>query len=190
MSGGHDMRAQIFAEEPLWTVADDGRVFYGINSEYNIKVYDADGRLTSMIRREVARIPVTAEHKASILKAMRERMASMGMPAEMTGGLEEMFEFAEFFPAIAGLVAGPEGTLWVQRVRLEADMNLVSPLSGGFASYGADIWDVYDREGNFLGPLTLPARFSPLRWHGEKLLGTQPDSADAPNVVVLRMSRR
>jgi hypothetical protein len=53
---------------------------------------------------------------------------------------------------------------------------------------GAPEWDVFDRQGRFLGVLTMPSRFQPLRVVDDRVYGVQRDELDVQHVVRLRVT--
>jgi hypothetical protein len=54
---------------------------------------------------------------------------------------------------------------------------------------GSDDWEVFDDQGRYLGVLTMPARFAPMRIEGDALWGVQRDELDVPSVVRYRLVR-
>jgi hypothetical protein len=190
MGGAAGMRVRLFAPEPIWAAAVDGRIFFGLNSEYSINEYDSAGTLTRILRRNVQRVPVTEEDKVAVIKAMSERFASMGMPPEAMSALNNILDFAEFFPAIGQVLAGPDGTLWVQLAMSAAEMTAAAASAENPAQMevGSRNWDVYNREGRLMGRMHLPERFTPLHWVGDRLVGVEIAGTEEPNVVILQLS--
>src|SRR5690606_18419581 len=108
------------------------------------------------------------------------------VPPQMIDQLTQLVEFADDYPAYASILGGPDNTIWVQHVRT-ADQ--VEREGGTFDAQdmGAPDWDVFDDDGRFLGTLTLPARFQPLRVIGQHVYGVQRDELDVQYVVRLRI---
>jgi hypothetical protein len=82
--------------------------------------------------------------------------------------------------------AGPNGTLWVQRIRTASD---VAAAGGEFQAQdlGAAIWDLFDEEGQSMGPIRLPDRFQPMLIRGHFVYGVERDDFDVQYVVRLRV---
>jgi hypothetical protein len=181
------MRAVVFAPEPVWTTAQDGRVFFGINSEYSINVYDAAGSLARIVRKEVQRAVVTEADKVAILDGIRVALRRMGIPAQTLDQITGMYEFAEYFPAIGNLLGGPDGTLWVQQP-LTPEALRTAFADGATQVTGSQHWDVYGTDGAMLGTIEMPERFTALQWVREKLVGVQVDEFGVQNVVVFTLA--
>jgi hypothetical protein len=189
--GEMGMRVKLFASEPIWSASADGRVFYGVNSEYSVREFDSTGTLSRIFRRRVERVPVTEEDKAAVLKAMTDRIAAMGLPAEMLTRMQGMFDFAEFFPAIGQVLAGPDGTLWVQQAKTPDEMKAAvgDALDPSRMNFGSKHWDVFDVGGALLGVMDMPENFTPLHWDERRLVGVEMTGAGGePSVVVLELS--
>jgi hypothetical protein len=185
--GAAGMRMRIFSREPMWALGSDGRVFFGINSEYSINEYNSAGELTRIIRRDVEQQPVTDGIKASLREQLRQQIANAGMPAEALDQMLNMMEFADSLPAIGGILGGPNGTLWVQRAMTASEIE-AADLTAGQMSFGGPNYDVYNSEGVLLGEITMRQNFMPLRWVGDKLLGVWADESAVPHLMVLRIS--
>jgi hypothetical protein len=52
---------------------------------------------------------------------------------------------------------------------------------------GSPNWEVFDAEGRFLGVATMPHRFQPMRFEGDKIYGIQRDELDVQYIVVLNV---
>jgi hypothetical protein len=185
---GGQLKASIrlFAPEPVWTLADDGRVLYAINTEYGISVYSQEGQLERIVRRAWTRKPVTEGDKQAFLKLLREMWGQAGVPAEAMDMLVQSVSFAEFYPAFSNLIGGPEGTLWVQRVRTAADVG--EGVEFNPQDMGSPQFDVFDRNGRYLGVVTLPDRFNPSRIIGDRIYGIWRDELDVQYVKVLKIT--
>jgi hypothetical protein len=195
VGGARGMTMRLFAPEPMWTLGHDGGVYYGVNNEYSINVYDTGGALKRIVRRDVKRHPVTEETKvalkAAIVKAMQDQIASVGMAAtaELVDAVSEMIEFADYFPAIGNLLAGPNGTLWVQQALSPEELTKLGDLNAlQNNEFGSALWDVYDSAGALLGELRMPEHFTPLRWIDDRLAGIGSDDSGLQRAVLLRVS--
>lgn len=184
--GGGQFSMKIFAPEPIWTIGEDRRVFYGLNSEYSINAFDSDGTLKTIIRRGVTRVPVTEELKGSVIDLMKEAARAQGAPEAALEQLSSAITFAEYFPAFGNLLVGPGGTLWVQRIRNAEEM---AALGAGFnpQRLGSPNWEVFDAEGVYQGVVTTPEGFTPLSWAGDLLLGIWLNDLDVNHAMVLKL---
>jgi hypothetical protein len=185
MSGGQ-MQMTIFASEPVWDLAPDGRLFSGVNSEFRIRVHGADGTLERIIIHPVEQRTVTESDRDAIRTSMRKFMQEQGLPPQAAEPVLQAMQFADVYPAFATLLAGPEGQLWVQRVRTPESI-LASGSSFEASDIGSPEWDVFDVEGRYLGVVTLPDRFQPFLARDARLYGVWRDELDVQHVIRLRI---
>lgn len=181
-------RFTIFETEPIWDAAADGRLVSAMNSEYRVEVRAGDGTLQRVITKPFEVRPVSEADQTMILGALRRLMESQGAPPQAVDQFMAGVGFARSYPAMAQVLAGPEGTVWVQGIRTAEDV------AGGGEEFnpqdlGADRWDVFDAEGRYLGVLNLPDRFTPLRMDGDAFWGVQRDEFDVNSVVRYRLVR-
>ena len=96
--------------------------------------------------------------------------------------------FAEFFPAFYQFHTGDEGTLWVQPVRSPAELPDEALERYNFIEdFGGPDWDVFDADGRYLGVVSMPLRFQPRLFHGDRVYGVWRDDLDVQYVVRLRI---
>jgi hypothetical protein len=145
-----------------------------------------DGSLTRVITKPVERQPVTEVDRAAFLRLLREQMVITGAPSAQVEQILESVEFADDYPVFASLLGGPEGSIWVQRVRTGKD---VIEAGGDFSALdvNAPEWDIFDAEGRFLGVLTLPERFQAVRVEGRLVYGIWRDELDVQYVMVVEI---
>jgi hypothetical protein len=119
---------------------------------------------------------------------MQELFAAQGVPPQALSQLTNMIQFAEFYPAYANLMGGPENTMWVQRVRTASEAaasgESFDPQQG---DGGSRTWDVFDGDGRYLGALDLPERFQPMHVAGNAIYGVGRDDLDVQYVVKLQL---
>ena len=177
----------IFGPEPVWGVAGDGRVFSAINSEYRIEVRTLAGRLVRVIRRRYEPQRVESADRELLLDHIRARIERLGAPPAGVAALLQGVVIADRYPVIATLLEGPEGSLWVQKT---LTVRRAVAISGSFhpGELGSPEWDVFDREGRYLGEVTLPPRFQPHIIRGDRVYGVVRDELDVPYVVVLEVA--
>jgi hypothetical protein len=183
---GGQARFTIFEQEPLWDAAVDGRILSALNSDYRIEVRDADGSLARVITKPFIKQPVSESDQDKILSALRQLMMDQGAPPPAVEQFLAGTGCAESYPAMGQVLAGPAGTVWVQGVRTADD---VSTTAEDFnpQDMGSDEWDVFDGEGRYLGVITMPPKFAPLRVDGEAFWGVQRDEFDVNSIVRYRL---
>lgn len=186
----------IFAPEPVWAVLEDGRVATGKNHEYSLSLHAANasgegvGRVERIVRRTLRPAPVTEGHQNEMRAIFRRGLEESGqpLPPEFVDQFLASVQFAPTWPALAALIAGPEGTLWVQVVdagRLEG----LTPEALQAGAFGSRTWDVFDAEGAYLGAVRVPEGFAALRFVGENLYGIHADDLGVQRVLRLRLAR-
>lgn len=177
---------KIFAPAPTWELADDGRIFFAVNSDFRIEVRTLDGGLTGVIEKPFVRQSVTEADRTVLLDFISGTMAGPGMPPAALQMIMQGISFADYYPAFSTTMAGPEGSLWIQRV-LSAE-RAADGDDFSLEEMGAREWDVFDRDGRLLGVVTLPARFRPSRFHANRLYGVLKDELDVSYAVALELS--
>lgn len=184
---GNSQAIRLFESEPIWTIMSDGRVAFGMNSDYRVRLHDAEGSLERVITMPFTREPVTETDRTELLNLIREAWTQAGIPPQALDRLNAMVQFADHYPAFASMLGGPEGTLWVQHIRTAKQVK-ESGEEFDVQNVGARDWDVFDANGRFLGAVTMPERFQPLRVHGAHMYGIWRDELDVPYVMRLRVS--
>jgi len=175
----------LFTPEPLWALWGD-RVLFAVNDQFRISVFGAGGVLERVIERPFTRAPVT-DADENTLKNLFRKLFAQQAPPEAVNQLMAGVHVAEFYPAFAQILAGPEGTILVQRIEplsslTEAEREALDITSGAMA--GRD-WDVFDAEGRYLGVVTMPLKFQPIQFRGSEIYGTQSDELDVQYLVKL-----
>lgn len=176
----------LLAPEPVWDITQDSRLLFGVDDRYRIRVYDA-GALERVIQKPYEPKPITD----------RDKEFDWGVPPQA----RETVRISEFYPAFTDIIAGPNGTIWVQHVlpisqMSDAHRQSLGSLFGKWAPmipsilrefHGAPEWDVFDADGRFLGVITMPPRFVPQVIRGNKVYGITRDELDVGYVVRLRV---
>lgn len=176
----------LFAPEPVWGVAGDGRIFSALDSEYRIEVRSLDRTIRRVIRRRFEPQRVAAADRELLLGHIRERIERLGAPPAGVAAVLDGVVIADHYPVIAALLEGPEGSLWVQK---NMTVRRAVEVAGAFHpdELGSPEWDIFDREGRYLGVITLPHRFQPHLIRGDRIYGVAKDELDVPYVVVLEL---
>ena len=179
---------KLFTPEPIWTLASNGGIWHGVNDDYRIGLYEG-GSLARIVTKPFELSPVTHRDQEAILTAMKNAMEGLGLPPQAWQIIRQGMTFGDHFPAYAQFLGGPNGSLWVQHLVVPSELSDdelrdFNPQSG----LGAPDWDVFDRQGRFLGTLEMPDRFQPLRFLGDRIYGIWRDEMDVQYVVKLRIT--
>jgi hypothetical protein len=181
---GQAPEIRLYAPEPAWAIAPGGTVYHGINSEYRIGMYGTRGRLERVITKPFTRQPVTEADRQTMRQFLMRSWREAGATPAVLERLAGVVKFGDYLPAYAALQAGPDGTLWVQHLRAASQLTAeerraYNPLEDA----GDRAWDVFDREGRFLGVVAMPSRFTPRVFRGDRVYGVWRDDLDVPHVM-------
>src|SRR5690606_33806566 len=114
---GGAMQIRMFEPEPVWDIAADGSILTAVNTDYRIEVRRPGGALARVIRKPFERAPVTATDREAFLELFRDVWKRAGVPPAAMQQLEQSISFAEYYPALARIKAGPGYTIWVQQIK-------------------------------------------------------------------------
>jgi hypothetical protein len=203
---GTTPQVRLFVPEPVWAIGSDGTLFFARNSELRVEMRDRNANVRRITSLPVAHRSLTQGDQQEFRQLIRDTYAAQMESAGITGPgvdatldeLMEVIQFADAYPAFNDLMAGPSNTLWTRRVlsadELRATGEPFNPrtvamiYAGGYVpegNAGSTVWDVFDADGVYLGPLELPARFTPLHVHDHHIYGVARDSLDVQYVVRL-----
>ena len=177
-----------FTPEPLWDVTDSLTVLYGVNDEYRIGYYDRGGALQRVVSKPSDRSPITDRDIRAFFAYLDQAWLDAGVPPGRLSANHQMVHFAEFLPAFAVFHTGYQGSLWVQPVQAPGLLTDEEIERYNFVEdFGAGGWEVFDREGRYLGVVTMPPRFTPRTFLGDKIYGVWRDDLDVQYVLRLRI---
>jgi hypothetical protein len=185
-SGGRP-EFNFFTAEPAWALYGDG-ILYGVNDQYRLGVYSKDGQLQRVIEKPFDRPPVTEADQQALIGLLENAWREAGVDQAAVAQLKSGIHFAPNYPAYLQALAGPDGTIWVQQLQVlsqlpEEQRKQFNPQ----LDMGSPNWEVFDAEGRFLGVATMPHRFQPMRFEGDKIYGIQRDELDVQYIVVLNV---
>ena len=161
-----------FARRTLYTASGD-QVWTLHSSRPEFAVYGLDGELRMRVRFPSAPVPV-ANGDRTAFRASVEPRINPNRRADFERWFADV-PYAETKAVATALLAGPEGTVWLQR-----------PVPFGAAS---DVWSVFARDGTLLGDVALPAGTEPLEIGGDYLLALWRDALDVEFVRMYRIDR-
>lgn len=120
-------------------VAGAAGVYVGSTDDFEVRRFDASGVLSSIIRIAIAKAPILASDRDSIMRW--ELSAASSEASEGVRALFGAMPIPAFKPPIQQLAVDPAGRLWVQ-------VNSTEPI--------LDTWFVFDDAGVLLGSADLP----------------------------------
>jgi len=179
----------LFVPEPLWALWGN-HILKAVNDRYQIGVYLPGGQLERVIEKPFTLDPVTEADQGTMKDAFLKLLVDQGAPPQVAKQLvDTRVHFAPNYPAFAQMLEGPRGTILVQLLRAVSSLSEEERESFDFQSgvMGSRQWDVFDDQGRYLGPLSMPVRFQPVEFRGDEIYGVQRDELDVPYVVKLRV---
>jgi len=181
----------VYAPVPAWDLTDHRQLLFAVNDEYRINRYSSAGQLERIITKEWERRPVTDGDKEALLNHLEALFLRQGSPPAVVQSRLSRWAFHQYFPAFQTLLAGPAGTVWVQRVQppsrmSEAELGSLD-LFWDEDEASAPDWDVFDSEGRYLGVVTMPRLFTPKLFRDGKIYGVWRDALDVQYVLRLRI---
>lgn len=148
--------------------------YYGSSDAYEIGIYGADGTLHRSIRRAQPNRKVTKEVIDQLVQAAldqeRERRGTVTPEARST--IEKRYAeqpLPETMPAYRSLLVDAAGNLWVAEFDLIPDKQ-------------PSRWTVFEPDGQMLGTVTMPTRFTPYEIGADYVLGRWRDDLDVEHV--------
>jgi hypothetical protein len=152
------------------------RVFTMLNPHYEIEVWTPQGKLERVIRRTNARrAPTDADLKFAEAE-LKEHAQMYQQDAVTTAKILAGVTAPDSLPAGFRLIAAPTGELLVMR-------------DGIFPSSTRTLYDVFDRDGKFLGDFGLPTRSFISDIGSNFIVFVHYDENDSPRVEVRRLHR-
>lgn len=182
-------RFRFFDPEPVWDLGADGTLVSGRNHEFRLVVRDGTGAVERVITLPRERTPVTERDRTVFLDGLRAAMAEQGTPPQAVEMVLGNASFADSYPMFASILSGPEGTVWVQRVRSGAELAGDDESTFDVQDLGSPRWDVFDAEGRYLGVLDFPARVQPIRAVEGRIYAITRDELDVQGLAVYRVVR-
>jgi hypothetical protein len=190
-------RREALEHAAVWTILTDGRVASGISDRSRIEIRGAEGELEMVLKRQAEDAALSrgdqqrfldrlGEIWAQMLRARGEQEASIESQIRQ---IPHVYTAPTHRPAFTGLAAGPRGTLWIRRA-LPLD-SMTSAVLDGFRrplqEFWAPTWDVFSEDGQLLGEVAMPARFTLHKIRGSRIYGVERDELGVQRVARLRI---
>jgi hypothetical protein len=169
-----------FAPSQLSAYDPAGGVLTGWSGDYSLVVTRTGTDTVGIFGRSWAPEPITGEMKRDTVESMVGRMTRQNrMDEALVRGTFSASDIPDAMPAFLGIHVDEAGYRWI---RLGA-----APVQGGM------IYDVFDPDGAWLGPVRVPATFSPWapqHWGRDGLVLSTIDEDGMPVVLVYRVEGR
>jgi hypothetical protein len=169
-----------------WARSPFGFTVVGISRDYQFEIRHPDGRVTRVARQHtpVALLPEERAEREELNEWMRTYRAQTltTLPGSVPATK----------PAYSAILAGNDGRIWVRRHVTALKMSEATegtPEQPPSTSWGEPaVYDVFERDGTYLGEVRLPDRTS-ISWiDGEHLWAVQRGDLDEAYVVRYRLT--
>ena len=137
-------------------------IVVGNTRTFDIRTYDAQGRLVRIVRRPSALREVDAGDRRGWIDAQLSAVADPTVRSRRRRQYEQM-AFPSTLPTFESLVLGKDGVLWVEEFNPAG-----SPSDESH-------WSVYDQRGHRLGQVAMPPLFRPFEIGQDYVLGVWKD---------------
>ena len=167
--------------------ASDDRFYAGFGDRYQIRVYESDGKLQSIIRRAWTPTPITADDwEHWVVEWSKLWVKTTG--AERERDVQKVREepWAEQNPAFSQFIVDRSGRLWVREAHWQDAI-----AAGSLVDIPAvqSVWSVFDSRGLWLGDVSMPIGFLPFEIGKDYVTGIL--RADGMNhVAIYELSAR
>lgn len=169
---------RIFEADWSWDLGSNGGVVVAPGVPYELRLLGRSGALRRKVRLSVPAVRVTGALERRARRRFFERFADEDVAEPVLRELGDRLEVAPSLPAVQGVHRSDEdGRIWVEAPTPER--------TGELEEAGA--WDVFDRDGRFLGRVTPPPGFRLEGVRGSLLYGIERDSLGVTRARVFRL---
>lgn len=173
-----------FSPRTVWTAAND-KLLVGTSDHYDIRVFQQDGALAEIVRKNHAPVPVADADRRRLVQAWRDIWYDRLDNPEIQYVLHTLEEspLPDAFPAFDPQVLDDQGRRIGESLLIDSDGNL---WVAEYRPPGNDLprWSVFDADGRWLGELTLPERFTLTDAGSDYLLGVSRDELGVESVML------
>jgi hypothetical protein len=150
------------------------RVYYGWSETYDIRSYDSAGGLLRVLRLARAPQELTAAMRDSFVERQISRLRDEDARRRRLA-LYQAVPYHDRLPAFSALKVDAEANLWV----------------ANYARPGQDRsrWTIFNEDGEVLGSIATPPRFTLQQIGSDHLVGVARDSLDVERVVILPLMK-
>ncbi len=152
--------------------ASDAQFVLGWPQSPDLRIYDAAGSLTRLVRTAGERRATTVE-EADI---GRDALLSRQPPERQTQRDRDLVLVADSLPHYLRIVVGADGRIWRERFSVEGSNSMIA---GGFARRDSSTtWDVLAPSGEWLGVVHTPPAFYLMGGGASWIVGSFADDMD------------
>ncbi|MDI6697862.1 MAG: 6-bladed beta-propeller [Candidatus Saccharicenans sp.] len=126
---GSGKKVNLFETFPVYQFGPEGRIYYGRNLTYEIKMFSPEGKHLRTISRDYDRIKITQQDIDEIMERVSGAISGINV--------KDMYSFPDFFPPVQSFILDEQGRIYVRTY-----------MKG--KNKGEHWIDVFDPEGRFI----------------------------------------
>jgi hypothetical protein len=170
-AGSTTMTRLPFGRSGIPAVSGD-EFLYGDGDRYEIAVHSATGELRRLIRLDRPNRPVSSADIEWVKESRLAEVSDERYRSEAARSYDRI-QYPETMPAFERIIPADDGSIWIQ----------LPPTRGEDST----IWDVFDRDGAFLGQAAGPARFQMMHVGADLVTGVWRNDLGVEVVQVHRV---
>jgi len=178
-----------YAGLPDFDLRWDGGIVTGRSDRYELFWFDESEKLETVVRLRRSPAPFTDRDRTLLTDRFEAILRQYNVPPENAARFRSTWRFEEYYPVFRAFYCGPHGTLWVQPVRPLTDLSAseLEQINTSAMPPGSTHWDVFDREGRYLGAIDIPAEAVFFLLYLSKVIGAWTGELDVQQLVVMRI---
>lgn len=185
VKGRRQMGTHPLAWAPIIAVPPSGESFVVVergpattSAEGSFRVLRVNLHGDTIASKQIAYVPVPVSGAMvdSIVGGMAGRMAErFGMsPSALAGEIKDQLGWPPYVPPVSTVLAGDDGSVWIERRRSEN---------------GSVQWEILDERFAEVGAVALPSNLEPKIVSREALWAVRKDSLDVPHLLRFRIQK-
>jgi len=181
---------RFYAGRPDIDLRWDGQgLITGRSDTYELVWLDAGGKPERIVRLHREPDPFTPEEQSTLMARLNEMIDRAGVPPERKEQIRRSIKFEDNYPYYRRFMNGPRGTLWLRRVLPIRDMTpeQVEALTFSASVRPAPGYDVFDRQGRYLGIVEVPYEMPFGLLDGERMFGIVQDELEVEYLRIYRI---
>jgi hypothetical protein len=173
-----------YAPTPDFDLRWEGGLITGRTDRYELTWRRPDGEPVRIVRLNRDREPFTASEQATLMKRLEEILKQGDRTPERVQQIKNAIHFEDMYPYYRRFMCGPEGTLWLRRIRPISDMSPEEKEALNFnrRPRPGTGFDVFDDQGRYLGVVEAPLEMPLGLLFGDRMFGIMKDEFDVEYV--------
>lgn len=179
-----------YAGRAFFDLRWDGQgLIVGRSDEYELTWYDRNDVPERIVRLHRERDPLMEEERSALMARLEGLLKRGNRSPERIQQLKNTIAFEPYYPYYRRFMNGPNGTLWIRRIRRIRDMTPeeIEELNFSLSVHAGPGFDVFDRDGRYLGIVQVPDDMPWSLIRGGRLFGIVRDEFDTEYLQIYRI---